>query len=235
VDACPTLAHTVADGLHRFDRSLCVGCGACEEACLGGALKLYGKEMTVEELLPLLLEDREFYEQSGGGVTLSGGECLLQADFCAALLRELKKEGIRTAVDTCGAVPRSALEKVLPYADVFLYDVKAVNEQTHIRCTGGSNRKILENLAFLDACSAKLEVRIPYVPAYNDGELEAIAELLQTLRNLTGVRVLAYHNYAGSKYESLGLENHLPEKLPTKAELAVAQDRLEAVGLRVIR
>ena len=235
MEACPHAAHTVADGLHHFERTRCVGCGACESVCLGQALKLYGREVTVEELMPRLLEDREFYEQSGGGVTLSGGECLLQADFCEALLRELKKEGIRTAVDTCGAVPTRALEQVMPYTDVFLYDVKAVDESLHRRCTGASNRMILENLALLDARGAKIEVRIPYVPHYNDGEMEAIATLLGSLRNLTGVRLLPYHNYAGSKYRALGLASVLPADLPTREALTKAQELFAAKGLHVVR
>ena len=234
VAVCPQAAHTVSGGVHQFDRSRCVGCGACEEVCLGNALKLYGREMTVEELMPLLLEDREFYEQSGGGVTLSGGECLMQADFCAELLKALKKEGILTAVDTCGAVPREALEKVLPFTDVFLYDLKAVDDEVHRRCTGVSNRKILENLAYLDAHGAKIEVRIPYVPNYNDGEMDAIAETLRHLKHLVGVRVLPYHNYAGSKYHAIGIGHSLPERLPTKDELEGAKKALLAVGLRVI-
>ncbi|MBQ2734571.1 MAG: glycyl-radical enzyme activating protein [Clostridia bacterium] len=234
VSACPTAAHNMVDGAHTFDRTRCIGCGACDTVCLGNALKLYGREMTVEELMPMLLEDREFYEQSGGGVTLSGGECLMQADFCAALLENLKKEGIQTAVDTCGAVTQAALEQVMPYTDVFLYDVKAIDEQVHRRCTGASNRKILENLAFLDAQGAKIEVRIPYVPHYNDGEMAGIAAHLASLRNLVGVRVLPYHNYAGSKYQAIGIEHTLPALLPTKDELEGARNILTAVGLRVI-
>jgi len=232
---CPTHAHEMREGVHHFDRSRCIGCGACESVCLGSALKLYGRDMTVEELIPLLLEDREFFEQSGGGVPLSGGECLMQAEACEAILKALKAEGIRTAVDTCGAVPRAALEQVLPYTDVFLYDLKAVDDTVHRRCTGVSNRKILENLAYLDAQNAKIEVRIPYVPDYNDREIGAMAEALRGLRNLTGVRVLAYHNYAGSKYTAIGREHRMPERLPTEAELETARQTLESVGLRVIR
>lgn len=159
----------------------------------------------------------------------------MQAEACEAILKALKAEGIRTAVDTCGAVPRAALEQVLPYTDVFLYDLKAVDDTVHRRCTGVSNRKILENLAYLDAQNAKIEVRIPYVPDYNDREIGAMAEALRGLRNLTGVRVLAYHNYAGSKYTAIGREHRMPERLPTEAELETARQTLESVGLRVIR
>jgi pyruvate formate lyase activating enzyme len=149
---------------HILVRELCAGCGQCETACLSGALVWQGREVTIPQLLPQLLEDRDFYDTSGGGVTLSGGECLMQAAFCAELLARLKQEGIHTAVDTCGFVSRQALDAVMPYTDIFLYDLKAYDEDVHIACTGQSNRLILDNLLYLDSCGAKTEIRIPFVP-----------------------------------------------------------------------
>ena len=131
-------------------------------------------------------------------------------------------------------MPRTAFDKVLPYTDVFLYDVKAIDDGVHRRCTGRSNRQILDNLAYLDECGAKIEVRIPFVPGMNDGEIEAIAALLATLKNLTKVRLLAYHSFAGSKYDACGIENTLPTRLPTKEELIAATAVLRAAGLTVI-
>ena len=224
VAVCPGGAHSISEIGHTYDRTKCVNCGKCEEACLGEALKLYGKDMTVSELMPLLLEDRDFYESSGGGVTLSGGECLMQADFCAELLRALKKEGINTAVDTCGFVRRESIDKVMPYTDIFLYDFKAFDADVHKKCTGCTNELILENLRYIDDCGKKIEIRIPYVPGYNSDEIEKIYMFFATLKNLTKVRVLAYHNYAGSKYESLNMENTLPTvELPSKEEIAAAE------------
>ena len=212
-----------------FYEHKCIGCGKCQkedftpDGCFGEARVLYGKEMTVEELLPLLLEDREFYETSGGGVTLSGGECLAQAEFCAELLKALKEQGISTAVDTCGFVPREALDKVIPYTDVFLYDIKAYDEDVHIQCTERSNRQILENLYYLDKRGCAIEIRIPYVPDYNDDQMEKIAHGLAPLKNIVKIRVLPYHNYAGSKYSALGMKHTLPKRLPTKEELSAAE------------
>ena len=228
---CRAGVHRLADGSHALDRTRCTGCGKCEDACLFDALTLYGKKMTVDGLLPLLLADRPFYERSGGGVTLSGGECLMQADACAALLKALKREGIRTAVDTCGYVPFSAFEKVLPYTDVFLYDVKAITPAVHQKCTGKDNALILENLARLDDAGAAIEVRIPFVPGYNADELPLIADRLRTLKNLCGVRLLPYHNMAGSKYAAVGRENTLPEALPDEKSLSAARALLRAYGL----
>lgn len=227
VGVCPVGAHKVAEQGHSFNRELCIGCGKCSEVCFGNALTFYGKKVTVDELLPVLLEDREFYENSGGGVTISGGECLCQADFCTELLKKLKENGIHTAVDTCGFVPREAFEKVLPYTDIFLYDIKAISEDVHIKCTGQPNRIILENLKYIDSCNKPIEVRIPFVPQFNSGEIEKIGRFLGEIKNLTKVRVLAYHNFAGSKYEALDMQNTLPETLPENEALSKAAEILK--------
>ena len=213
----------------------CIGCRECKnkafsyENCLGEARVLYGKEFTVDELLPLLFEDRDFYENSGGGITLSGGECLVQADFCAELLKRLKENAVHTAVDTCGYVSKNALDKVIPYTDIFLYDVKAYDEDVHIKCTGISNKPILDNLCYLDELGKDIEIRIPYVPEYNSGQIEKIAAFLSRFKHITKIRVLPYHNYAGSKYEALGIENRLPEKLPTDVELDKARELVRGI------
>ena len=211
----------------------CIGCEECKKEgfmpddCLGEARVLYGKTVTVDELLPILLEDKDFYETSGGGVTLSGGECLIQADFCAELLKELKRLGIHTAVDTCGFVSRNALDKVIPYTDVFLYDIKAYDEDIHIRCTGVSNKQILENLKYLNMLGKKIEIRLPYVPDFNDSQIEKIACFLAPLKNITKIRVLPYHNYAGSKYKALNINVTLPKRLPTDEEIKQATETIK--------
>ncbi len=228
VSVCPSGAHKITREGHSFERDLCVACGKCESVCLGEALKFYGKEMTVDELLPLLLEDKDFYETSGGGVTLSGGECLMQADFCANLLKCLKEEGINTAVDTCGFAAKESIDKVLPYTDTFLYDIKAIDEDVHVKCTGQSNRLILDNLKHIDSFSKSIEVRIPYVPNYNDNQMNLITDFLKDLENVTKVRVLPYHNYAGSKYEALDMENRLPLELPGGEEIQKAENIVAA-------
>jgi pyruvate formate lyase activating enzyme len=213
----------------------CIGCGECKKDgfspanCLGEARVLYGKEITVDELLPLLLEDKDFFENSGGGITLSGGECLMQADFCADLLKSLKQNGIHTAVDTCGFVSKEALNKVIPYTDVFLYDLKAYDEDVHIKCTGRSNRIILENLLYLDSLGKNIEIRIPYVPDYNDGQIEKIANFLKPLKNISKIHILPYHNMAGSKYEALDMKNTLPSRIPTEEELKKARDVIKSI------
>ena len=218
----------------------CIGCGECKnegftpESCFGEARILYGKTVTTDELLPILLEDNDFYEASGGGVTLSGGECLMQADFCAELLTQLKENGINTAGDTCGFVSKETLDKVIPFTDIFLYDLKAYDEDVHIKCTGRSNKQILKNLKYLDSLGKNIEIRIPYVPEYNDGEIEKLAHFLSTFKNITKIRVLPYHNYAGSKYEALGIKNTLPNRLPTDHELERASNSIRNITKLIV-
>ncbi len=227
---CKQDAHSITENGHIFDRARCVGCAACGDICLGEAITFYGKVMSVDELLPILLEDRAFYENSGGGVTLSGGECLCQADFCAELLKRLKENGIHTAVDTCGFVPRESIDKVMPYTDIFLYDIKAIDRDVHIKCTGQPNDLILENIKHIDSCVKAVEVRIPFVPEFNDGQIQKISDFLSKLNNITAVKVLPYHNYAGSKYKALGMENTLPENLPCDKEIQNAESLFKAIG-----
>ncbi len=234
VAVCETGAHKLDENGHSFERDLCIGCGKCEEGCLGEALKFYGKEITVDELLPLLIEDKDFYKTSGGGVTLSGGECLCRADFCSELLKQLKKENIHTAVDTCGFVPRQALDKVIPYTDIFLYDIKAYDESVHIQCTGQPNKLIIENLKYLDAIGKNIEIRIPYVPQCNSDQIEKIAYLLSDFKHITKIRVLPYHNYAGSKYTSLHMKNTLPCKLPSDEEIEKAKNLIKNIANCVV-
>ena len=222
-----------------FYRAKCKGCGKCKEICpnpdnciLCGKCTFYcplnareicGKEYTVEEVFAEVIKDKAFYENSHGGVTLSGGECLLQADFCAELLKKLKEENIHTAVDTCGFVPKTAIDKVIPYTDLFLYDIKAIDEDVHIKCTGQSNKLILENLKYINSLEKNIEIRIPYIPDYNDNQIEKIAEFIKPLSSIKSVKILPYHNYADSKYDALSMENTLPEKIPTDEEIKIAE------------
>lgn len=227
-------ANVFADGKHNFLRENCILCGKCVDACPGDAFKIYGTRISAEELLTLALEDLCYYQASGGGVTLSGGECLTQPEACTQLLRLLKERGIHTAVDTCGFVSRQAIDLAAPYTDLFLYDIKAVDPDVHIRCTGYPNQLILDNLHHIDTLGNRIEIRIPYVPGYNDNQMDKIAHLLTTLKNLAGVRVLKYHNFAGSKYASLGLENTLPGELPKDADVEQVKNMMRGMGLPVL-
>ncbi len=146
-EICPVGAHCMIDGERVFLRELCRNCGKCAEICYADALVLAGKWLTAREVMDEVEKDKPFYENSDGGVTISGGEPLLQADFARALLEECKKEGLHTVVDTAGNVPWEAFEKVLPFTDLFLYDLKAADEEFHRQVTGAGNARILDKVS----------------------------------------------------------------------------------------
>ena len=202
----------------------CDLCGKCTFYCPVDARKVCGKEYTVDEVFDEIIKDKSYYDNSDGGVTFSGGECMLQVDFLKEILKKCKENGIHTAVDTCGFVSRESIDKVLPYTDLFLYDIKAIDEDVHIKCTGKSNIQILENLKYIDSKNKEIEIRIPYVPNFNDNQIDKIAEFLKSLKNVKAVKVLPYHNYAGSKYLALGMENTLPKVLPDNKKIELAQN-----------
>mgnify|MGYP000239364533 FL=1 len=229
--------HRVEGGSHVLDRGRCVACGQCVDACLFDALVLYGRKVTPEEILPELLEDRLFYTQSGGGVTLSGGEPLLHPAFCAELFGLLQREGIPCAMDTCGEVPWSAFEAVLPVTELFLFDLKQMDPERHRRCTGVSNERILENLRRLSDTGKEIEIRMPLVPGFNDEEenLEAAGRFLAGLKPLRGVRLLPYHSFGRSKYRAIGHPDTMPDVAPPSSEqLAHAADILRKHRIRVL-
>ena len=189
----------------RIEREKCNDCGECEKVCLAECLKLYGKWISVEELLLELQEDEIFYRRSGGGITFSGGEPLLQADFIVEICKRLKSYSIN--IDTCGHVQFVCFEKVLPYTDCFLYDIKHMDNQKHKEGTGVGNALILKNLQRLDALGAKTEIRIPLIAGYNDDEknLTETANFIKELKHCRDVKILPYHDLAQSKYEAINI------------------------------
>ncbi len=235
---CKESAHRMINGEHLFDRSRCSFCGECVRACPVEALMHSSWNVTVEELERILLEDKMFYEQSGGGITLSGGECLCQADFCAELLMRMKANNIHCAVDTSGYVNQSEIDKVSEFTDIFLYDIKVFDEAKHIQYTGVSNKIILENIRYIDSLSKEIEVRIPLIPGVNmdDYNINNVGRFLSQLKMVKRVKLLAYNNLAGSKYEAVGIENTMPNaEIPNNEEITKVEKRLLAFGLNVIR
>ena len=228
--------HFVTAAEHRIDRERCTACGKCLEACLSGALELYGKTITPEAAAELLLRDRMFYGENGGA-TLSGGEPLLQSEFCARLLALLKHEAVHCAVDTSGAVPWKAFERVLPFTDLFLYDVKSIDPVRHKEFTGCDNRRILEKLQRLDAVGIPIEIRMIQIPGYNmeARETARAAEFLAGLKHITAVRLLPYHALARSKYRAVGRRDTMPEAAsPSYEELENSAAILRERGLKVV-
>jgi pyruvate formate lyase activating enzyme len=230
---CDKGAQSISAGNRIFTPASCCACGRCETECPGGALKLYGKKMTVEEALSLALEDRDFYEESGGGVTISGGEPLVQKEFTLSLLREVKKEKIHTALDTCAFVPRKALEEALEVTDMFLVDFKHADSSRHRLLTGQPNELIKSNLEFLSSSGARIEIRIPFVPGCNDSveNMESTGEFLGKL-NIEKVKLLPYHSLARNKYKALQMPDTMPEvDAPADEKIAAAAEILKKYGL----
>jgi pyruvate formate lyase activating enzyme len=230
---CKNNGHQFND-THTLLRDNCVFCSSCEAACFNNAIEIFGKKITVEDALNLVLEDRLFYESSLGGVTISGGEPLMQKDFVKALLIKLKEQNIHVCVDTCGYADKTAFEQVAPYTDLFLYDIKAFSEETHIKCTGKSNKIIWENLEFLDSINKPVIIRFPFIPSFNDFEADDIAKKLSTFKNILSVDVLPYHNFSSSKYEALDLEDTMPKiPMPQKRETEKIKEIFRKYNLKV--
>jgi len=197
-----------------FFEDKCTGCGRCKNSsfeeenfvCLSGARELCGKEYTVDEVLKEIVKDKTFYETSGGGVTFSGGECMLHIDFLCAILKKCKENGIHTAVDTAGNVPWEYFEKVIPYTDLFLYDIKVMDSEVHKEHVGVTNSLILDNLEKLLNSKACVWVRVPVVPGVNDTEEEMknIKAFFETNGYPEKVELLPYHAMGEHKYEALG-------------------------------
>ena len=199
----------------RFFEEKCIGCGRCgtkdnfDDAfkCPSKALVVCGKEVTSKEILFEILKDKNYYKNNGG-VTFSGGECLLQADFVSDLLALTKSYGIHTAIDTCGCVPWSEIEKTVDNCDLYLYDIKCMDSQLHKNYTGVENVLILDNLVRLDSLGKNIWIRIPIIPGFNNTEEEMtkIAEFISTLSSVKQVTLIPYNTLGVNKYKTLGLE-----------------------------
>ncbi|AFL98803.1 MULTISPECIES: glycyl-radical enzyme activating protein [Desulfitobacterium] len=206
--ACRAGAMTEAEGKVAIDRERCTQCGDCAEACPAKAVEVCGVPMTVDEVLNSVEEDGAFYTRSGGGITLSGGEPLVQADFAGKLINEARQRGLNTAVETTGFAEWEAIEKVLNYADTVYYDLKCMDSQKHKKYTGVANEKILFN--FKKICTEfpemAIRVRTPIVPGFNDTkrEIRAIVEFIKGMPRDIEYEILPYHRLGESKYPSLG-------------------------------
>jgi pyruvate formate lyase activating enzyme len=234
--ACPRHAlRKVRDGI-VLDRGRCDGCGACVRVCPSEALQMAGREAAAGALMPELARDRPFYRESGGGVTFSGGEPLRQPAFVRELLARCRREKIHTAVDTSGQAPYAVLEGILPLTDLFLYDLKLVDDARHRRLTGVSNRLLLDNLSKLSASGCALAIRVPLVPGCNDGraDLGAMADFCAALPRRHPVHLLPYHRGYAGKARRLGLDDPLAGTMPpTRASLRRAGEAFSKRGLHV--
>jgi pyruvate formate lyase activating enzyme len=235
---CPTGSIRREQDTIRIDRQRCRVNGACAAACPADALEVAGREWTVDQVLDAVERDRAFYKGSGGGVTFTGGEPLAQPDFLAELLAECRERGLHTTLDTSGYAPWPVLDRLRPWVDLFLFDLKLMNDDRHREWTGVSNEDILDNLSRLAAAGQAMRVRIPLIPGVNDDEanLHQAGEFLASLPVPPPVELLAYHDLAGAKYSSLGKDYALAELRPVDAQrMQRGVAILGKYGIRTVR
>jgi pyruvate formate lyase activating enzyme len=234
--ACPKSAIDMdPGGLPRISREQCDACGECVRACLREALCVYGRSWSVQEAFEEVCRDEEFYG-AGGGVTLSGGEPLLQADFSAALLSRCRDAGIGTAIETSGSAPQEDLKRVLEHTDVVMYDLKHMNSPDHQRLTGRRNERILDNARFVVKTAAvEVQFRMPLIPGLNDSQdnIEATGEFLGELQGSgASIELMLYHRLGKAKYAALGQPYPMDEDLRVGAEqIARVKHAFEKMGV----
>lgn len=207
IKACTCGAVNDVDGRIVFSRELCTDCGLCADICPTGARSMKGREMTVSEIMREVEKDIDFYESSGGGVTLGGGEPLFHPGLAAALLAECRKVGIHTAIETAGLADWDSVKRVFDATDLVLFDVKHMDDSKHKAFTGVGNRKILENLKNISRNGNHIIVRTPVIPGFNDSakDIKAICEFAADL-DVDGYMLLPFHNAGSKKYRCLGRE-----------------------------
>ncbi len=231
VSVCPVGIHAISkdDQKHEVLRNIdCLGCNKCVEVCNAKALTIVGEVKTISELLEIILEDRTFYEVSGGGVTLGGGEVTMQPEAATSLLQACKQEGINTAIETCGYTKLENILKIAEFTDLFLYDIKQMNSEKHFELTGVRNELILSNLKELLHRRYNVQVRMPMLKGINDSEdeIKQVIEFLMPFRdykNFKGIDLLPYHKLGVNKYNQLGKE------YPIKGDPSLSEEDLDRI------
>jgi pyruvate formate lyase activating enzyme len=216
IKRCSLQAIVITDSGVKIDRSRCNLCAACVQECVNSALEIIGKEMSVEGIIREVVRDKPFYEDSKGGLTLTGGEPTYQNQFSTNILKAAKYEGIHTAIETCGYARWTELKKLLNYTDLVLFDVKIISDELSKEYTGCGSKFILENLKRIDSTGKTIFLRFPLIPCITDSleNLEAVADIAKGLKNVAEIDILPFHQYGKHKYRSLGysymLYNHEP-------------------------
>ena len=235
VSVCPVNAQIITGDIHSLKREKCVSCLKCADACFSGALSIIGEYINLENLCEKLLRDRSFYNESNGGVTLSGGEPLVQILFSANIFRFLKEQGIHTALDTAGNAAWSNFEEILPWTDLVLFDLKIIDEKKHYEMTESGNRLILENFIRLNQKNTRIWARIPVIPGINDSDEDAdsFIEILKKGKNVEQVTLIPYHRYGLAKYIALGFdETPHTFQTPAASQMEKIKNRLQAAGIK---
>ncbi len=237
ISACPRHAIQLKDNIPVTNAIDCELCGSCLEICPTGAREIIGEEISVDQLIQKIESDRVFFEESGGGVTFSGGEPFMQPDFLGAVLQESRARNLHTVVDTSGYVKTSILSELSEFVDLFLYDVKFIDDRLHRKFTGVSNSLILKNLMWLVTVGKRVIVRVPLIPAINDDEenIEHTADFISTLNGIERVDILPYFAESADKYNRLNRTMKLNDiHSPTNGAVELIKSKFESYGLAVV-
>lgn len=223
----------------QIDRELCDQCLACVEACPTEALFSYGKEVSVDDVVEQVIRDKDYYSETGGGVTISGGEPMMQPAFTLALLEACKAQGLHTCLDTSGMGSRDNFQQALPFVDLFLLDYKASDAALHESLTGGKLAIVNDRLQMLLELGASVRLRCPLIPGVNDYDhhLQDIARMSRTYPQLDGVDILPWHNMGVAKYRYLNMQvcEDVPDENPSESELDHYKKVLEEAGAVGVR
>lgn len=233
-EICPNGAHTVENGAHVIDRSKCVNCGKCAELCYAEALVMCGKEMSIEEIVSEVAQDKAYYDASNGGVTLSGGEVLCHKDFAKELTDACHKEGIKVAVETNLCFAFDYAKELLEKVDLIMCDLKIFDDNAHTLHTGVSNKTIIENIKMLDSLNIPFVVRTPLIPDATDSmeNIESIAEFIKGMKNLRRYEILNFNPLGEGKYRGLDRENKFESARPAdESSLLKIKSRLDEIGI----
>jgi len=235
VSVCEPKALVAGEEGLKINFDACNLCGKCIDVCPENALKICGSQMSVEEVMMEVVKDMPFYENSGGGMTLSGGEPLLNINFAVELLKGAKALGIHTAVETCGMINTNSIEKALPFTDLFLYDFKMTDEGELKKMTGAEKKLVVKNLEFLNKEDAHIILRCIIIPGINDNDehFETIADFSSKYKNIEAVNIMPYHQYGLNKYPQLGRKNKkLAAASATREQALIWRQRLEEMDCR---
>ena len=234
---CPVNVHKFENNTHCTDYSKCILCGKCVESCPVNALSIYGKSMSINEIISEVKKDKKFFDNTGGGITISGGEPLSQQEFTAALAKEAKEQGIHVTVETSGFASKESVEKIAEYTDLFLFDYKVSDDELSEKLIGIKDlNKILENLDLIYSKKKDIIIRCPFIPKHNITEkhFRKIAELEKKYPDLLGIEILPYHNFGKNKADSIGDKYEVEVKMPEDSEVDSWLVKLRELGCKKV-
>ena len=235
-DVCPVGVHSLKDGVHNIDYKSCTACGKCTEACYAEALRFSSRTVSLSDIEREIVQDIPYYNLSGGGVTVSGGEVFCQSEFCEGIVDLCKKHGIKVAVETNMHHPFDKIEGILKKLDFVMLDIKLMDGEAHRKYTGVDNSLILENIKKLDKLGIPMIIRTPLIPGITDGldNLTAIADFIKELKNVRRYELLNFNMLGGAKYEAMGLDNQLKDARPLNEEsLDKIREALSGINLKI--